>query len=37
LMTAQESLANANLKIQSLTATLITHYDKSWFDQTVGI
>jgi hypothetical protein len=36
MMTAQESLANANLKIQSLTATLITHYDKSWFDQTVS-
>lgn len=28
--------ANLNLKIQALTTTLITHYDKSWFDQTVS-
>jgi prefoldin subunit 5 len=31
----EKSLENANQKIQALTTTLITHYDKSWFDQTV--
>ena len=36
MMTAQESLINANQKIEALTTTLITHYDKSWFDQTVS-
>ena len=33
---AQETIKNLNQKIQALTTTLITHYDKSWFDQTVS-
>lgn len=32
----EKSLENANQKVQALTTTLITHYDKSWFDQTVS-
>ena len=32
-----ENNTNLNLKIQALTTTLIKHYDKSWFDQTVSI
>ncbi len=32
----QEQLENANQKVQALTTTLIKHYDKSWFDQTVS-
>ena len=33
----EKSLENANQKVQALTTTLIKHYDKSWFDQTVSI
>ena len=32
----RRSLRNADSKIAALTTTLITHYDKSWFDQTVS-
>ena len=34
---ANQTIKNLNQKIQALTTTLITHYDKSWFDQTVSI
>lgn len=33
---AQDRIKNLSMKLEAVTTTLIKHYDKSWFDQTVS-